>query len=77
MQTWGLCKYGDELIWKLTGGSEQTGSVDILSMITWLEKHGDMPSNSTITDLSYGFEVCSTGGKNENFQVSSFSITAS
>jgi hypothetical protein len=29
------------------------------------------------TDLSYDFETCSTGRKDENFQVSSFSITAS
>lgn len=77
VQSWGLCKYGSELIWKLTSGSEQTGSVDILSMVTWLETHGYMASNSTITDLSYGFEICSTGGKNENFQVNSFSISAS
>jgi len=77
VQTWGLCKFGSELIWKLKGGNEQTGSVDILSMITWLQNHGYMPSNSTITDLSYGFEICSTGGKDENFQVNSFSITAS
>jgi hypothetical protein len=77
VQKWGLCRFGSELIWKLTGGNEQTGSVDILSMVTWLEKHGYMPSRSTITDLSYGFEICSTGGRDENFQVSSFSITAS
>jgi hypothetical protein len=77
VQTWGLCRFGSELIWKLTGGNEQTGSVNILSMVTWLEKHGYMPSSSTITDLSYGFEICSTGGRNENFQVNSFSITAS
>jgi hypothetical protein len=77
VQTWGLCKFGDELIWKLKGGNEQTGSVDILSMITWLENHGYMASKSTITDLSYGFEICSTGGKDENFQVNSFSISAS
>jgi hypothetical protein len=78
VQTWGLCKYGSELIWKITSGAnEQTSHVDILAMVTWLEKHGYMPSSSTVTDLSYGFEICSTGGKNETFQVSSFSITAS
>jgi hypothetical protein len=76
VQTWGLCKYGSELIWKLTTGSEQTGSVDILSMVTWLESHGYMPSASTITALSYGFEICSTGGQNETFHVNSFSISA-
>jgi hypothetical protein len=36
-----------------------------------------MPSNSSITDLSPGFEICPTGGKDENFHASSFSITAS
>ena len=77
VQTWGLCQYGTELIWKLTGGNEQTGSVDILAMVIWLENHGYLPSASTITDLSYGFEICSTGGQDENFQVNSFSITAS
>jgi hypothetical protein len=77
LQPWGLCKFGTELIWKLTSGSEQTGSVDILSMVTWLETHGYLPADSTITDLSYGFEICSTGGVSENFQVKSFSITAS
>jgi hypothetical protein len=76
VRKWGLCKYGDELIWKLTGGSEHRGSVDILSMVTWLEKHGYMASASTITALSYGFEICSTGGQNETFHVSSFSISA-
>ena len=77
VQTWGLCQYGTELIWKLIGGNEQTGSVDILAMVTWLEYRGYLPSASTITDLSYGFEICSTGGQDENFQVNSFSITAS
>jgi hypothetical protein len=77
VQTWGLCQFGSELVWKLTSGNEQTGSVDVLSMITWLENNGYMPSNSTITNLSYGFEVCSTGEQDENFQVNSFSITAS
>jgi hypothetical protein len=77
VQTWGLCDLGGELIWKLTGGYEQTGSVDILSMITWLVNHGYLPSSTTITDLSYGFEISSTGGQDENFQLNSFSITAS
>jgi hypothetical protein len=75
VQNSGLCVFGSELVWKLTSGNEQTGSVDILAMVTWLENNGYMPANSTITDLSYGFEVCSTGGQNENFQVNSFSIT--
>ena len=77
VQKWGLCQYGTELIWKLTSGSEQSGSVDILAMLTWLESHGYLPSNSTLTAIGYGWEICSTGGANENFQVNSYSITES
>lgn len=77
VQKWGLCTYGSELIWKLTSGSEQTGSVDVLAMLTWLENHGYLPSNSNLTAIGYGFELCSTGGANENFQVNGYSISES
>ena len=83
VQSWNLCVFGSERVWKLAGNSgpestsnEQSGSVDILSMLTWMEDDGYLPRNSTVTDLSYGFEICSTGGKPETFAVSRFSITA-
>ncbi len=76
VQAWGLCHFGTELIWQLpANASEQSGSVDILAMLTWLEKHGYIPRNDTLGALGYGWEICSTGGVNENFQVSKFSIT--
>ena len=74
MQKWDLCQFGSELIWQLPV-NEQSGSVDIKAMTTWLENNGYMPQNSTITALSYGFEICSTGGQNQDFRVSNFSIT--
>lgn len=83
VQSWNLCVFGSERVWKLAGNSgpestsnEQSGSVDILSMLTWMENNGYLPRNSTVTDLSYGFEICSTGGKPETFSVSRFSISA-
>ena len=76
VQQWNLCKYGSELIWKLTGGNEQSGRVDILAMLSWLVNHGYLPKGSGLTDISYGFEICSTGGKPETFTVSKFSISA-
>ena len=76
VQTWQLCQYGSELIWKLTGGSEQSGSVDVLAMLQWLESHGYLPSSSTLTDISYGWEICSTGGQPETFTNSGFTLTA-
>ena len=76
MQKWYLCQFGSELIWQLAV-NEHSGSVDIKAMTTWLENNGYMPQNSTITALSYGFEICSTGGQNQDFRVSNFSITTS
>jgi hypothetical protein len=81
-QPWHLCQFGSEQVWKLGTNdnnkiNEQSGSVDILSMLTWMENHGDLPQNSTIGLLGYGWEIASTGGMNETFQVNSFSITTS
>jgi hypothetical protein len=79
-QPWHLCKFGSEQVWKLGENdnskiNETSGSVDVLGMLTWMENHGDLPQNSTIGLLGYGWEICSTGGKNETFQVNSFSLT--
>lgn len=69
----------------------QTGSVDIKAMVDWLETHNNpnppsgatyttwLPSNVAFsgTGISYGFELCSSGGVNEKFEVNSFSVTES
>jgi len=74
VQTWNLCQFGSELVWKLPV-NEQAGSVDILPMLRWLVTHGYLPANSGLWAIGYGWEICSTGGVNENFQVNHFSIT--
>jgi len=84
-QLWGLCTYGSELIWKLaapgsTVGSNQTvnessGSVDIKAMIQYLVDHAYMDPDPTISNLSYGWEICSTGGSAQTFTVTSYSLT--
>jgi hypothetical protein len=76
VRTWNLCQYGTELIWKLTGGSVQSGSVDVLAMLNWLAGHGYYSPTSTLTDISYGWELCSTGGRPETFTISGYSVTA-
>lgn len=76
VQKWNLCKYNTELIWQLAGTGERSGSVDILAMLTWLEAHGYLPRGSGLWQIDYGFELCSTGGVDETFQVSSYSITS-
>ena len=73
---WNLCVFGSEKIWQLaTGVNTSTMKVDILSMVLWLQTHGYMTSNnSTITAISFGIEVCSTGGVNENFLINELSL---
>lgn len=51
------------------------GSVDVLAMLTWLMNNGYLPTTSTLTQLEYGFEIASTGGVNEKFQVTRWSVT--
>jgi hypothetical protein len=80
VQTWHLCKYGTEIIWKLGVDdrhkvNEQSGRVDILAMLIWLVNHGYLPHGTGLWSVGYGWEICSTGGVNENFQVSRYSIT--
>jgi hypothetical protein len=75
VQSWHLCQYGSELAWGLTGGGEQSGTVDILAMAKWLVSNGYLPGNAGLFSVSYGWQICSTGAQNENFQVSNFSIS--
>ncbi len=51
------------------------GSVDVLAMLTWLMNNGYLPTDTTLTQLEYGFEIASTGGQNEKFQVTHWSVT--
>jgi len=76
VQKWNLCQFGSELVWKLTGANERSGTVDILAMLNWLVAHRYLGKDTGLFSIGYGWEICSTGGRNENFQVSSFSITA-
>lgn len=80
VQHWHLCKYGSQLIWKLGADeqnklSERSGSVDILSMLIWLVDHHYLPAGTGLWMIGYGWEICSTGGLNEDFVVSDYSIT--
>ena len=89
VQKWHLCTGGTQLsngsypslVWKLGAAdgaqeqSESTGSVDLLSMLEWLENNGYLPAGSTWTAVSMGWEIASTGGQDETFTGSGFNVT--
>jgi len=53
-------------------GNETAGTVNILAALDYLMSHGYIPSNSAINDVEYGWEICSTNGQAEDFQMQSF-----
>jgi hypothetical protein len=80
IQRWNLCQFGSELIWQPpTGTNYSSGKVDVMAMLTWLEKNGGgkyLPADPTLTAISFGFEICSTGGQDQSFKVNNFSFIA-
>jgi hypothetical protein len=79
-QTWDVYRNGplgsgEELIVALDH-NEQTGTVDIMSTLNYLSQHGWLPASPTLTSVDFGAEFASTGGKNETFQVSNYTINA-
>lgn len=67
---------GGELIWRI-GTSERTGTVHILLMLRWLQKHGYISRASTLGIVGFGWEICTTGGVAKRFSVSKFTLHTS
>jgi len=80
VRRWNLCQFGSEVIWQPpTGTNYSSGKVNVMAMLTWLETHGGgkyLPAKPTLTAISFGFEICSTSGRDQTFQVNNFSFTA-
>jgi hypothetical protein len=72
---------GGEIIFSLngTGGTgtfanESSGTVDILGVLAWVQSRG-YASGTTIGQVDFGWEICSTGGVSEKFAVTSYGIS--
>jgi hypothetical protein len=74
---WDLCVSGSTAYWETATGNMPTGKVDVLAMLKWLVKHGQLRARTELTGFSYGFEISSTGGASEDFSLNSFSAAAS
>jgi hypothetical protein len=83
VQKWNFCKYGDELIWQLAPPpgdhsavwGVHSGTVDLLAMMKWVISHRYLAAGSKLDSVGYGWEICSTGGQNETFQITRFATT--
>lgn len=52
------------------------GTVDILDGLRWLQRAGHLAPNATISQVNFGWEICSTGGRTETFRITRYALTA-
>jgi Glycosyl hydrolase family 12 len=74
---------GGEIIFSLDGiggtgtfANQQSGTVDILGALDWVLSKG-YASDLRISQIDFGWEICSTGGAPETFSLSQYGIKAS
>ena len=78
-ESWDLCHNGI-YYWQLPSGGDSnygisSGSVDLIAMVNYLVSNGYEPSNSTLTEVSYGFIIDTTNSTTKTFTINSLSIT--
>jgi len=75
-QAFTVYQYGDgEIIFSLNQ-NVQSGTVDILATLKWLQGHGLVSAGARLGQVDFGFEICSTGGKPEKFAVSRYTLAS-
>jgi hypothetical protein len=58
----------------LQGKQRNSGTVHILSALRILVGRGDIPANTTVTDLQFGWEICSTSNVPLHFVVDHYAV---
>lgn len=53
-----------------------SGTVDILAALNWLVAQKVIPASTTIGQLDFGWEICSTAGRTVTFTISNYTISA-
>jgi hypothetical protein len=56
--------------------NQRTGTIDILDGLRYFQSKGVVANNATISQVNFGWEICSTGGVAETFEVTDYSLTA-
>lgn len=56
--------------------NQPSGTIDILDGLHWLQSKGIVANDATLSQVNFGWEICSTGGAAETFEITSYSLTA-
>jgi hypothetical protein len=68
--------HGHNCVSLVLPSNESSGTVNILAILQWLASHGYINS-SDISQIDFGWEICSTGGVAKTFSVSDYSVASS
>jgi hypothetical protein len=76
--SWDLCYTGSMYYWQIVGSGSSwgftSGSMELVSMIKYLETNGYLPTSSTVNDVRYGFMIYTTTSTQETFTLNNLSI---
>ena len=57
-------------------GNAGSGSIDLFTLLKDLEGRGLLSSSDTLWQVNFGFEICSTGGRQASFSVTNYSLNS-
>ncbi len=61
---------------ELSGKQETTGTGHLLKAMDWLVSHGYLSSSDLLTQVNFGWEICSTAGKPMDFTMTRYTLTS-
>ena len=74
-QKFSVWKSGNDFFsFKLEGGNEQSGTAHLYSALRWLVNHGQLSSSVTLTQVNFGWEICSTHGVPMDFTLTKYTL---
>jgi len=65
----------DDPVTLVAKSNATSGAVSLLSLFSWLQSNG-YSSETGINQIDYGFELCSTSGRTETFDVTNYTLDA-
>jgi hypothetical protein len=74
-QNFSVWKSGNDFFsFKLEGGNVQSGTAHLYSALRWLVNHGQLSSSVTLTQVNFGWEICSTHGQPMDFTLTKYTL---
>jgi hypothetical protein len=60
---------------ELSGKQETRGTIHLLKTMSWLVRHRYLSSSDSLTQVNFGWEICSTDGTPMDFTVTHYGLT--